>query len=255
MFETDMTYDDAHEFKNGVAAVNKDNFWWFIDDNWNPITNLEFTEISDFCDGKAEVEKRVGWKKIKFWINKKWEYLLWKNDTQEDFDKYEKKLWKDVINLLKLWKNYQEIEKVTESIYAVRWYKWKAYRLINLEWNQIDWTDFYSFKKMKNWMILIETKNDWFRSDWRILDKNWKKVTDKYFWEVREFEDWIAAVCVKVNVYWWFAYRWKFINEKGEFINDKMYYKVRDFENWKAKVREEQDWEKYYIDTNWSRID
>lgn len=33
-----------------------------------------------------------------------------------------------------------------------------------------------------------------------------------------------------------------------------MYYKVRDFENWKAKVREEKDWEKYYIDVNWNRI-
>ena len=255
MFETDMTYDDAHEFKDGVAAVNKDNLWWFIDNNWNPITNLEFSKVSDFSDGKSEVEKRVWWKKIKFWINKKWEYLLWKNDTQEDFDKYEKKLWKDVINLLRLWKNYQEIEKVTENIYAVRWYKWKAYRLINLEWAQIDWIDFYAFKKLKNWMILIETKNNWLRSDWHILDKNWKKITDKYFWEVREFEDWIAAVCVKVNVYWWFAYRWKFINEKGEFINDKMYYKVRDFENWKAKVMEEKDGEKYYIDMNWNRID
>ena len=255
MFETDMTYDDAHEFKDGVAAVNKDKFWWFIDNNGNAITNLEFTEVSDFSDGKAEVEKRVWWKKIKFWINKKWEYLLWKNDTIEDFDKYEKKLWKDVINLLRLWKNYQEIEKISEWIYAVRWYKWKAYRLIDLEWNQIGWTDFYSFKKLNNWMILIETKNDWLRSDWHILDKNWKIITDKYFWEVREFVNWIAAVCVKVSVYWWFAYRWKFINEKWEYINDSMYYKVRDFENWKAKVREEKDWEKYYIDVNWNRID
>ncbi len=254
MFETDMTYDDAHEFKDGVAAVNKDKFWWFIDNNGNAITNLEFTEVSDFSDGKAEVVKRVGWKVIKFWINKKWEYLLWKNDTVEDFEKYEKKLWKDVINLLRLWKNYQEIEKISEWIYAVKWYKWKAYRLIDLEWNQIGWTDFYSFKKLNNWMILIETKNDWLRSDWHILDKNWNKIMDKYFWEVREFVNWIAAVCVKVSVYWWFAYRWKFINEKWEYINDKMYYNVRDFENWKAKVREEKDWEKYYIDVNWNRI-
>jgi hypothetical protein len=72
MFETDMTYDDAHEFKDGVAAVNKDKFWWFIDNNGNAITNLEFTEVSDFSEGKAEVEKRVWWKKFKFWINKKW---------------------------------------------------------------------------------------------------------------------------------------------------------------------------------------
>ena len=255
MFETDMTYDDAHEFKDGVAAVNKDNLWWFIDSNGNPITNLEFSKVSDFSDGKSEVEKRVWWKKIKFWINKKWEYLLWKNDTQEDFYKYEKKLWKDVINLLRLWKNYQEIEKVTENIYAVRWYKWKAYRLINLEWAQIDWIDFYAFKKLKNWMIKIETKNEWWLSKWYILDNNWKMITENFFGEVREFEDWIAAVCVKVNVYWWFAYRWKFINEKGEFINDKIYYNVRDFENWKAKVREEKDGEKYYIDMNWNRID
>lgn len=255
MFETDMTYDDAHEFKDGVAAVNKDNLWWFIDNNGNAITNLEFTEVSDFSDGKAEVVKRVGWKVIKFWINKKWEYLLWKNDTVEDFEKYEKKLWKDVINLLRLWKNYQEIVKISEWIYAVKWYKWKAYRLINLEWAQIDWIDFYAFKKLKNWMIKIETKNEWWRSKWYILDNNWKRITENFFGEVREFEDWIAAVCVKVGVYWWFAYRWKFINEKGEFINDKMYYKVRDFENWKAKVREEKDWEKYYIDVNWNRID
>ena len=136
----------------------------------------------------------------------------------------------------------------------MKWYKWKAYRLIDLEWNQIGWTDFYSFKKLNNWMILIETKNDWLRSDWHILDKNWNKIMDKYFWEVREFVNWIAAVCVKVSVYWWFAYRWKFINEKWEYINDSMYYKVRDFENWKAKVREEKDWEKYYIDVNWNRI-
>jgi hypothetical protein len=108
---------------------------------------------------------------------------------------------------------------------------------------------------LKNWMIKIETKNEWWRSKWYILDNNWKRITENFFGEVREFEDWIAAVCVKVGVYWWFAYRWKFINEKGEFINDKMYYKVRDFENWKAKVREQSDWEKYYIDKNWNRID
>ena len=105
MFETDITYDDAHEFKDWVAAVCKDGLWWLIDNTGRAVTNLEFSEISDFSNGKAEVEKRVWWKKIKFWINKKWEYLLWKNDTTEDFEKYEKKLWKDVINLLRLWKN------------------------------------------------------------------------------------------------------------------------------------------------------
>ena len=255
MFETDMTYDDAHEFKDGVAAVNKDKFWWFIDNNGNAITNLEFTEVSDFSDGKAEVVKRVGWKVIKFWINKKWEYLLWKNDITEDFEKYEKKLWKDVINLLRLWKNYQEIEKVKEGIYAVKWYKWNVYRLIDIDWNQIDWTDFYSFKKLKNWMIKFETKKDWSSSEWCLFDKDCKKVNDNAFIDIKEFEDWIAAVCVKVKVYWWYTYRRRFISENWEFINDKAYYKVWDFENWKAKVREEKDWEKYYIDVNWNRID
>ena len=255
MFKTDMTYDDAHEFNDWLAAVCKNGLWWFIDNNGNAITNLEFSEISDFSNGKAEVVKRVGWKVIRFWINKKWEYLLWRDDSQEDFAKYESKYWKEVINLLRLWKNYQAIEKVKEWIYAVRWYKWKVYRLIDIDWNHIDWEDFYSFKSLKNWMYKFETKKDWNGSEWSLFDKDFKKVNDNAFIDIKEFEGWIAAVCVKVKVYWWYTYRRRFINEKWEFINDKTYYNVWDFENWKAKVRDEKDSEKYFIDVNWNRIE
>ena len=100
-------------------------------------------------------------------------------------------------------------------------------------------------------MFKFQTKKDWNIFEWCLFDKDCKKVNDNAFLDIKEFEDWIAAV----KVYWWNTYRRRFINEKCEFINDKTYFNVRDFENWKAKVREEKDAEKYYIDTNWNRID
>ena len=260
--EKTVFYDWVHEFSENMAAVKNKEFRGFLDKNWKMITDFEFSNVWDFKDWKAEVEKFVNWKKIKFWINKDWEYLLWRGDEHEDLWKYESVFWKETILSLRLSKKYDNVIKLPNWLISVRqrgsWRLW----LMDENWNEIlfpRWnTHFWCSKIIYIGDGMLAVKKRGMTESWSLLNKKWEIVKDETFDEIRWFNSWYAAY----KKYWefpewsypaWWNY-WNFVDKDGNSLNQELYEKVWDFEGWKAKVKT-FDWEKYYIDVNWNRID
>ncbi len=59
---TDRSYQDAHDFREGKAAVMCDNdLWGFINSRGEVVINSKFSAVNDFSDGLAAVQIKNKW--------------------------------------------------------------------------------------------------------------------------------------------------------------------------------------------------
>lgn len=56
-----VEFDDAKAFNEGVARVKKDTRWGYIDKTGKPVTAFEFNNASSFSEGVARVAKGIQW--------------------------------------------------------------------------------------------------------------------------------------------------------------------------------------------------
>lgn len=68
-FVTEDDFDDARDFSEGLAAVQKDRKWGFIDTNGKVVIPFKFGSVEDFSDGLAMVAEGG------MWEDKKWGFI------------------------------------------------------------------------------------------------------------------------------------------------------------------------------------
>lgn len=204
-------YEAARDFSNGFAAVkNYRNDRWFIDSNWNFITNgFEFNEVSDFTKNRAKVKKIIWWITFEFFINNKWEYLLddlkvLGNNSITDEQK---------MIFLNLSKNYKDIKIISNDVYAVKSNNTEECRLlVDENWNKKSDNNFLEIRDESEGLLAVSfyVQIDWMNKKVRnYIDTRWDLLNSKKYIIASDFENGRAYV----NEWNWNTY---YINKSWE---------------------------------------
>ena len=204
-----VQYDEATEFKSGLAAVRNQpcsdtrcSYFYIDKENQKVFGNRTFNYAGDFEDGVAIVG--IG-------------------NCEVDSCKF------GIINKLANWvvaPDYDELDDPAEGLYVVG--KNERYGYINSKGESVISLKYNNAVSFSQGAAAVELDTNWF-----FIDKNGRQLFMDYFHDVANFKDSLCAVSKDGN-------SWGYINLSGIFVIEPVYEDAGDFENGFAIVSKKE---------------
>jgi hypothetical protein len=215
-------YEGILPFSEGLAVVEKNQKYGFIDEQGNLVISPKFDAVSNFSDGLAAVEIGQGFRSVNSYIDRTGRLVLPPNlnfVTKFDGGRALVSFQGD--------KGFSIIDPTGRKIKTFGKYEVMA-------------TDSCSSGKgfsQGRIGVSFRNKPDRFLirpSDCGFLDQDGNKVIKAKFDEVKPFSEGLAAVRVRVDG----RHKWGFINLQGEMVIEPKFDEVESFKNGLALVEE-----------------
>ncbi len=228
-------YSDIEDFQDWVARVQKEKKRWLIDRNGKKIMECKYERRSKFSEWLAQVY--MGW--MRGYINTKGELVI-----KCEYDRVNP--FKDGIAQVKKWylwyidKDWKEVIKCKYQELG-EFEEWKATmkigdKLGNIDifWNEIIVEGEYdAIKIISEWRVVIR-KQIWSSSKYGYVDEQWNPITECIYDRAESFKWWVARVG-KFKKERNSIYRW-LIDRNGEEITEYKYRHIGEFVNGLARV-------------------
>ena len=240
-----LKYGDAYPFRDGLAVVELDDKWGFIDKTDKVIIPLMYDYAVDFREGLAPVT-----------LNGKWGYI--DNNGKEIIAlKYD---WAgsfiEDLASVKLNGKYGWIDKTGKEVIPLKYDQIDVVQFFNEGLAKVSLNDKWGFID-KTGKEVISLKYDFAGSfsegfakirringKWGFIDKTGKEITPLKYNDVLSFSEGLAAVGLDG--------KWGFINTMGKEVIPLKYDYAEFFSGGKALV--ELNGETFYIDKNGHRV-
>ena len=204
-----LQYDEATEFKSGLAAVRNQtcsdtrcSYFYINKENQKVFGNVTFNYAGDFEDGVA---------------------IVGTGNCEVDSCKY------GLINKLGNWvvkPEFDELNDPAEGLYAVS--KNDRYGYMNSKGETVISLKYNNAVSFSQGAAAVEIDTNWF-----FIDKNGRQLFIDFFHDVSNFKDSLCAVSKDGNT-------WGYINMTGNFVLDPVYEDAGDFENGFAIVSKKE---------------
>lgn len=237
-FFIENKFDGGSSFGNGMAAVETNTGWNYINPNGEVVINGDFTIATPFSENLALVLKNNAW----FYIDQNGQ-----NNLNRTFD--DANVFKDGLAPVKTDKGWQFInnkgELAFDAVFDFAFYysnglapvqKNGKWGFINLEGDQVIDFKYSATRDFEEGAIAVmESENQWI-----FIDNTGNSLFSDFFDGAKNYSENLAGVSKNGA--------WGFIDKSGDVTIDYQYQNVGEFSNGLAPVKLNEKWG--FIDTS-----